>query len=229
MKQISIFLTVSLILFSSVIYAGGKKDKDGFTGSVKFKISAEGREITPNEQANLPTESINHYLGDLVMSENITPMGSMNTIVNLETKQLILLIDQMGQKFHYTISSEEMMKVEAKAKAKDSTETKPVYNLLDGTKTIAGYACKKAEMVDGENKMTIYYTEEIKAEQKEFDDAPGYILYFEQNIPEDDLYLVFQATEVITKKPKKSLFNIPNDYEPVPEAFESQIRASMGL
>ena len=227
MKQLSIILSAILVLVSTFSFAGKDKDGDKFTGSIKYKITPEGREITPTEQSQLPAESIFYYRDNMMRNDNVMPMVSVFTIVNTETDEMILLLDQMGKKMHLTISSEDMKKV--KANKKDTTESKPEYKLLEGTKTIAGYTCKKAEIIDGEDKMTIYYTEEIKAEQKEFKDAPGFVMNYTIEIPDDDLYLVYQVTEVSTKKPKKSLFTIPNDYEEMPEAFKTQVRTSMGL
>lgn len=227
MKQITIILSAALMLISSLSFAGGGKDGDSFTGTIKFKITAEGREITPTEQSQMPSESITYYRDNLMRNDNVMPMVSVFTIMNTETKEMILLLDQMGQKMHLTISSEDMKKAEEKMK--DSTETKPEYKLLEGTKTIAGYTCKKAEIVDGEDKMVIYYTEDIVVEQKEFKDAPGFVMSYTIDIPDDELYLTYQVTEVSTKKPKKSLFVIPNDYDEMPDAFKTQVRASMGL
>ena len=154
-------------------------------------------------------------------------MGSMNTIVNTDTKEMILLLEQMGQKYYMTISGEDMKKAEEKMK--DTSKAEPVYELLDGTKTIAGYACKKGKVTAGETIIEFYYTEDIKAEQKEFEDAPGFVLYYEASMPDDDLYLVYQATEVITKKPKKKTFSTPSDYDEMPDAFKTQVRTSLGL
>ncbi len=224
MKQFTIIL---LLLSSTLSFAGGDKDGDSFNGTVKFKVSAEGREITPTEQAGMPSEKVYYFLDKMVREDNISPMGSMNTIINSDTKEMILLLEQMGQKYHMTISGEDMKKAEEKMK--DTAEVKPVYELLDGTKTIAGYACKKAKMTADETTLEFYYTEDIKAEQKEFKDAPGFVLYFEAPMPDDDLYIVYQATEVITKKPKKKAFSIPNDYEEMPDAFKTQVRSSLGL
>ncbi len=228
MKQFSSILLAIFILSSSLSFAGEKKDSENFTGTIKFKISAEGREITPTEQAQMPTETIFYYRDNMMRNDNVMPMASVFTITNLDTKETILLLDQMGNKMHMTISTEDMKKLEDK-KNSDSTKTKTAYNLLDGTKTISGYVCKKAEAVNGDTKTIIYYTEDIKAEQKEFKDAPGFVMNYTVNIPDDDLYLTYQVTEVLTKKPKKPLFSIPNDYSEMPEAYTKQIRASMGL
>jgi GLPGLI family protein len=229
MKQFSSILLAAFMLITSVSFAGGKKKGDNkFTGTIVFKISAEGREITPTEQAQMPTETIFYYRENMMRNDNVMPMASVFTITNIDTKETILLLDQMGQKMHMTISSEDMKKIEEK-RENDTTNVKTIYNLLEGTKTIAGYNCKKAEAVKGEKKTTIYYTEDIKAEQKEFKDAPGFVMNYTIEIPDDELYLVYQVTTVTTKKPKKTLFSIPNDFSEMPEAYTKQIRSNMGL
>lgn len=228
MKQISRILLVIFIVNSFFSFAGGKKDNGKFTGTIKFKISAEGREITPTEQAQMPSETIFYYRDNMMRNDNVMPMASVFTITNMDSKETILLLDQMGQKMHMTISSEDMKKIEEKRK-NDTTNVKTVYNLLEGTKTIAGYNCKKAEAVKGDKKTIIYYTADIKAEQKEFKEAPGFVMNYTVEVPDDDLYFVYQVTEVSSKKPKKTLFSIPNDFEEMPEAYTKQIRSSMGL
>ena len=66
MKQFTIIL---LLLSSALSYAGGDKDGDSFSGTIKFKISAEGREVTPNEQAQMPSEQVYYFLGKMVRQD----------------------------------------------------------------------------------------------------------------------------------------------------------------
>ncbi len=220
MKNIKL-LAATLLLVSLSFSAFA----DGFTGSIKYKISAEGRELTPQEQSQMATELNMHYRDNMMMQENVSPMASYYTIVNNTTLETTILFDMMGQKLYTTIDGAVM-----KAK-KDSLkgDKKPEIKLLDGTKTIAGYACKKAEVTSGEGDkkvtITVYYTEDIKAENEQFEELPGYPLEYTIPIPGDELELVYRASEVSTKKPKKKLFKIPSDFEEMPE----QMRKQMGL
>ncbi len=227
MKKFTIILVAALMTVSSFSFAGGKKDGDKFAGTIKFKITTEGREVTPTEQAQLPSESVWYYRDNMMRNDNVMPMVSVFTIVNLDSKETILLLDQMGQKYKMNISGDDIKKLEEKNK--DTTEAKPEYKLLDGTKTIAGYTCKKAEIISGDQKVEIYYTNDIKAEQKDFKDAPGYVMSYSVDIPNDELSLIYQVSEVLTKKPKKSLFVASSDFEEMPDAYKTQVKASMGL
>jgi len=227
MKQTTFFLAISLMLISSFSFAGDKKDGESFSGTIKYKISAEGREVTSQEQVSIPTESILYYRDNMMRMDQVMPMMNMSSIINLDTEETIMLFDQMGQKMHMTISSEEAKKAKAIMEANDTIKSE--YILLEGTKTIAGFTCKKAKLVNGENEVIVYYTEDIKVEQKEFKNAPGLIMSYTQEIPGDELYLEILVTEISTKSPKKSMFTIPNDYDEMPDAIKDQVRSSMGL
>ena len=227
MKRNTIFFAAALMLISSFSFAGGDKDGESFSGTIKYKITAEGREVTSQEQVSLPTETTIYYRDNMLRMDQIMPMMSMSSIINMDTEETILLFDQMGQKMHMTISAEDAQKAKAQMEEKDSTEIK--YELLEGSKTIAGYTCKKAKLIHGDTDMIIYYTEDIKVEQKEFKNAPGLIMSYTQEVPDDELYLEIQVIEVSTKKPKKSIFTIPNDYDEMPDAVKDQVRTSMGL
>ena len=227
MKRKTIFFAVALMLISSFSFAGGDKDGDSFSGTIKYKITAEGREVSSQEQVSLPTESTLYYKDNMLRMDQVMPMMTMSSIINMDTEETILLFDQMGQKMHMTISSEEAKKAKEKMDANDTIASE--YILLEGTKTIAGYTCKKAKLVHGEEEIIVYYTEDIKVEQKEFKNAPGLIMSYTTEIPDDELYLEIQVTEVSTKKLKKNVFTIPNEYEEMPDAIKDQVRASMGL
>jgi len=213
MKQFSIILSAALILISSYTFAGGDKDGDSFTGTIKFKISAEGREITPTEQSQMPSEITEYHLGNMVRKDIVSPMYTISTITNNETKDVIMLFDlpMMGKKVYMKKSGKEIE--DAKKEAKDSLDTESKVEILEGTKTIAGYTCSKAKLVNGDNSVTIYYTKDINAKSEEFEEIDGYPLYYVTSVPQDEeLELVYSATEVITKKPKKKMFSIPSDF-----------------
>ncbi|MBN2667761.1 MAG: hypothetical protein JXR60_00915 [Bacteroidales bacterium] len=219
MKQFTILLSAIFLLSSFQAFSGGKKGSEGFSGTIKYKVSYEGREITPTEQSQLPSEKIDYFLGSMMRMDIVTPMYSFLTIINNESLETTILFDMMGQKMYVKKSGEEV-----KA-AKDSLkDEKPNIKLIDETKTIAGYACKKAEIEKDGAITTVYYTEEIKANSEEYKDLPGFPLYISQKLPQDEeLVMVYQATEVSVKKPKKGIFEIPAGYEEMSDEMKKQI------
>ncbi len=221
MKKITFLFVAVLLTLSQIAVAGGKKD--GFNGTVKYKITVEGRELTPTEQSQYPTNLDLYYLGNMVRQDNISPMASYGSIVNMDTYDTKFLFDMMGQKLYTDIDGSKLKAI------KDSLQenTKNNVTILEGTKTIAGYTCKKAEIAYGEGeqqiKITVYYTEEIKAKHPEFEELSGFPLYYAKPLGEDGVEMVFQATEVSTKKPKKKIFKASSDYEEMTPEMKKQM------
>ncbi len=215
MKKITVLLLTLVLGLNLSVFAGG--DKDGFVGTIKYKVSAEGRELTAQELMGMPTEIIESFYGDLSRKEIVTPMSSTIIITDKAKKEMILLLDIQGQKM-YVKKTMKDEKEEA-----DTTDAKSQPKLLSGTKTVAGYTCKKAKYSQEGLSVTVYYSEDIKVESDDFEGLSGYPLYYEMDVPNDDeLSLVYKATEVIKKKPKKKLFKIPSDYEEMPEEMQKQ-------
>ena len=103
---------------------------------------------------------------------------------------------------------------------KKEGEDKPdvTINKLEGTKTIAGYKCVKAEIVtkkdDKETKMIVFYTEELKPfhQEDEYKDINGTILETEIETGEGDeaITMITTATEVKKGKVKPVEFLQPS-------------------
>jgi GLPGLI family protein len=221
MKSITLLLSIALVAINLNTFAGGKKPAGGFSGTVKYKITYEGREISAQEQAQMPSEIVEYHLNNMTRKDMVTPMYSVITILNNETQETILLIDAMGRKFYIKKSGEEVKAAMAK---NDSANAKPEVKMLDGTKTIAGYVCKKAELVSGEETTTVFYTDAIAAVNQEYKEIPGYPMYYSSKIPQmEELVMVGEATSVDTKKPSKKLFEIPSDYEEMTPEMAKQM------
>ena len=143
-------------------------------------------------------------------------MMEMKTIINTETKDALMLMDisMMGMKNATKFNLDEMEEEEEEEMDVD-------IQLLDETRTILGYTCKKALVEDEEgNEMIFWYCEDISfnTEGNRYmrDDIPGQPLEFE--IIADGMTISFKATSIdksISSKDAKSIFNmdIPEGYE----------------
>lgn len=135
-------------------------------------------------------------------------MGTMTTIGDVKKKKTLLLMDMMGQK-----SAAEDKIDPSKA---DSASMNTKIELLNETKTILGYTCKKAiiSTEDGAQ-MTFWYTEDIKADlagQRQFNSKiPGVVLEFSTKTGE--MTIDFVATD-FTENVSKTDFDmsIPEGY-----------------
>ncbi len=206
MKKIIKTLTFLTIILSSTFISNAQGT---FKGTIKYKISAEGRELSAQEKAQMPSEQIIYFSNPYSKADNISAMGGTSSISNSETGEIIILIDMMGQKIAF------------KGEKNDTTEEKeiePVVKDLEESKTILGYKCKKYEIIiEGGTKMEAYITEDIDAEDpllSNFKNIKGFMLeYSSSNEADEDLILNYVATEVKKGKIKKSVFKIPAGYE----------------
>lgn len=123
---------------------------------------------------------------DLYFSENKSrtemSMGSMmkiSTVTNVKSDEVLMLMSGMiGKKAVKSSLSE----LEAEAGEKPDY----VVELIDESKEIEGYTCKKAVLTDqDDNEMTFWYTEEIEVNKKGQnylnEDVPGFPMEFELN------------------------------------------------
>jgi GLPGLI family protein len=107
-------------------------------------------------------------------------MMNMTTISDEKSGKILMLMSGMMGKKAISSTTEEM--------SGDAAQEKPKYEveLVDETKEIAGYKCKKAILTDEEGNETVFwYTEEIefsKKGQNYFNEnVPGYPMQYEIN------------------------------------------------
>jgi len=217
MRKITVFSLMLIMIFASSTFANGPKKKkkvSGFQGMITYKITYEGRELTTQEETQMPNKKITMYVGAEEIEKQIAPMGSYFTVINHETNAFTIVIDQMGQAMYGQWTKEEKSD---SAKSADKPDIK--MEKLDGSKTIAGYKCKKANVTvknkKGDvQKMTVYYTEDLKAPYPDEDfDIGGIVLQTEILLGDEDddeaLTQVTTAIEIKKGKVKKKEYAIP--------------------
>ncbi len=87
---------------------------------------------------------------------------------------------------------------------------------IEGTKKIAGYSCKKAEITYSDNsKSYVYYTDRIGIEQPNnnnpYKHINGVLMEFKVNMV--GVNMKFKAKKISTAKIDNSIFDIPKDYK----------------
>ena len=140
-------------------------------------------------------------------------MMNITTVTNAETEEVLMLMGgMMGNKAVKSNFSD----------IEDETEGEtPEYEveLVDETKTIEGYECKKAILTDqDDNEMIFWYTEEIEVNKKGQnyfrEEVPGFPMEF--SINQGDMLMSMTVTSFEDKlKGAKELFDmsIPDGYE----------------
>ena len=220
MKTINLFTLLLFFIFSTNSFAEKKDKKDkekssGFQGQITYTITYEGRELSSQEETQMPNKKINYYVGSKEIEKNISPMGYYIVINDRETNEFTVISEMMGQKMYGTWINEKK-----NDSIKAANKENITINKLDGIITIAGYKCKKAEVIvkdkkNNEQKIIVYYTESLKPKYPDEElDLGGMVLKMELTMgdPDDDeaLTMVYKATEVKKGKVKKSEYAIPS-------------------
>jgi GLPGLI family protein len=220
MKILLAFAVIGMIMTSNS-YA------KGFKGIITYKISYPDMDLDPSAQAMMPkmmTFKIRENLGKTEI--DIAGMMKQIQIIDGENKIVYSLMEMMGQKFYFEMTEEEIKKEMEEEKIKSSVE------IVDETKEIAGYKCKKAiitvEQEGDENTFVVYFTKELGTKDLNFDnnvfkDIDGVMLEFEIN--EGNMSMKLEAVSVDKKNVPMSEFEIPEDYE---KTTKEELREKLG-
>jgi len=224
-KTLTAFVIVMSVCIISGINSFAQKK---FKGIVNYTIAYSGT-IDPATAAQQPKLMI-LSIYENKQKMNI-PMGPVNIdiITDGDAKTSTTLLDIMGEKKYYKMSTEDINKQIAE-------EPEPKINYTEETKTIAGYVCKKAEYIvtkdDETSTSIIYYTEELGSDALnyggQFNKLKGVPLEYVVTTP-DGIITTFSATEVKKGKVKDTDFLIPTDYvELTPEEKEQMMNQLKG-
>jgi len=208
MKLLFVLVAISLSLSG---YSQKAKKVKTFTGIVTYDITYEGEDIDEATKAQLPTQIVVSMKGPKVRNEQVSAFYSMASISDLAAGSAIILIDAMGMKIAVNQTKEDIDKNKAEAGL-----VEPEIKFLDETKVIAGYKCKKAEVITGEDVVEIYYTEEIAVpagmnDNNGFKGINGMLMQY--TINQQGMVMTMTVKSVVKGKVGSGLFVIPDDYE----------------
>lgn len=206
-----ILLSLALIVGSiTVNYAQIKE------GHVTYKIDIS----TENPDMEMVVGMMQGSTLDIYFKEKMTraemKMGSMmnmTTISDEKSGKLLMLMSGMIGKKAISTTTEELSSKDEKEKPKYEVE------LVDETKDIAGYKCKKAVLTDEEgNESTFWYTEEIEVSKKGQnylnENVPGYPMQYEIN--NSGLVMGMTVTNITKELSKSDLklfdMSVPEGY-----------------
>ena len=211
MKNVKFLFLFALTSIISVATIAQKP----FVGTINYKFDYQG-EIDPMQKAQMPSSFLLAFNESKCRTEVKSDIFMMAYIVDYKTKDVLFLLEyeMMGVKNAAKTSIEKMKAEFVKAEYKN-----PEIKYIDETKTILGYKCKKAEILeDGEVGAEMYYTEEINVPKDILLYSALQLPYFDFVILElttfdDDVVMKCVATSIDTKKPKANLFVMPADFE----------------
>lgn len=225
MKTAKLFTVLTVL--SALLIIGKVQGKD-FKGIISYKITFTGAEIPAEMQSFMPKMLKTSFMGTLTKTEMLGGAYKTISIKNGEDKSVITLVDMMGNKVGFKSNEEEVMEELTK-----TTDVK--VEVMNETKEILGYECKKAVITSTENseevKMTVYFTDALGTNSNYFDtpqfkDIEGIMLEFQMVSAE--FTMNFTASSIEEKKVPESEFEIPAEYKMMTkEEFEGQFGGGM--
>lgn len=181
-------------------------------GKITYSLEFPDLNLPAEQKALLPTESVTYFKEGKSRSESDGMMG-MKTITISTDKEIIMLLDIMGEK---SAIRKDLAAAEKPNKVEITTDTK----------RIAGYDCQKAIIsANGNDHMEVWFTKSITGGGTwggTFDKISGAPMEFSM----DNGGINFKMTAVSVKQEKvnSSMFTIPVGYK---ETTEEELRNNM--
>ncbi len=201
---------ISTSLFIAFIFLSvSAQKKTAFEGRVTYDISFEGSGL-PKEALDMMkgAQMVTLIKGDFRRIDLNLPMQSTSSIIDSKAKNIVTLMDIMGQKYLLRTSTTDLKK-------KEGETSEPLINYVDKTKEIAGYKCKEAQITtknkDGKEDMfTLYYTDQIPSTdiKNPYRGLKGFPM--EYNV-QGGINMTFSAKTVDKESVPDYKFEIPKD------------------
>lgn len=210
MKKTALILSILSLLFMQPLSLKAGSGK--FDGVITYNITIQNSTLTAEQLAMFPKKMVVSIKGAKVRNESSSSMGTMVEITDSDKKTSVSLLAIMGKKLAIKKTSEEI-------KSELSGESKPTVQLVNETKTIAGYTCKKAIVTIEKNgkksSFEIWYSSELGGRESNFgnpvyQDIDGMLMEFTLN--ESGFTMNYSAASVEKKSVDDTLFAIPSDY-----------------
>lgn len=222
MKKITGLFVLSLIamvIFTSATNTISKKNK-GWKGTINYSISYDGEDVTPASVANAPKSMNVKVMGDKSAVEIMLGVATITMVENPEFDLSLQLIEFGDKKYA-------IKKKLSEENSDSSREYDVSIDLVNETKVICGYECKKAVVTftpkvgtEGEEQLfNFYYSTELGDENTYKGDLlegiPGLLL--EYSVIQGKVTMTYSATEIKKGGVSDADFLVPVDYKVVTE------------
>lgn len=202
MKKLKIFVMLTG-LFAAIASANAQRSIAEAT--IVYNMEVENGN-GPQAGGALTGATTTIYLkGNNSRTDMTSSLGKEVTIYNSKTNNAVILKEFSGQKLMITLTKENWA-----AKLKMNSNTK--FEIINETKTIAGYNTKKAiaKMPDGKT-FDVYYTPELVPANKEYDPTfntlPGLAVQYE--IESGKMKFKYTLSKINYDAVQVSLFDFP--------------------
>ncbi len=214
MKRITLLLLIFTLVFASNRAFAAKKKP--FKGKVTYQISYDAKDL-PEGAIEMMPKTMALYVGDnKTKTVLFTGMGKQSVVYDLTEKTKTAFMDIMGRKFAIKNSFEDIQKEFLK-------EPESRVEILDETKDIAGFLCKKNRVTlkdRSSGDTTINYAwfatdlivnPEINFGDTFFNQIKGVLMEYQLDTGQGFM-MNFVATEVVKEKVPAKEFEAPEGY-----------------
>lgn len=208
MKKFLFLVSAAACLVLGAAFSPASK---GFEGVVTYDVRMESPALPPEAMAMMQGSQMKIYTKNEKTRVELKMGPSENiTIVDSKAKTSVSLIDIMGNKYMIKSNMED-----------NKEEAKTELKYVDGTKEIAGYKCKKAEMTvtatDGsKHNFEVYYTEDIpntSGYKNSIKGLKGFPMEYGMYAPEYNMTMYFTVKTISKETVADSKFEVPAGYK----------------
>jgi len=201
-------VTLGLVIPQFANAGGGK-----FEGVITYNITFPNSNLQAEQLAMFPKTMTLSIKGTKTRNESTSAMGAITEITNYDQKFMVSLLQLQGKKLA-------IKKTLAEINQEYDKVAKPVVQITNDTKDIAGYKCKKAIVtMDNNGKKTsfeIWFTNDLGGREMNFGnpvyrDIEGMMMEF--SMQERNFTMKYTAVSVEKKSLPDSSFEIPPDYK----------------
>ena len=195
-------------------------------GTVEYKLTYSNlTEQMKQIQSTLPSKVTLYFKNNQFKTEMLMAQGEMNVLFDEGKKEMIMLMDMMGQKMKIKITEDQF-----KEKQKAAFESQGIKNVevkaTKEIKTIAGYACTKQIVsyeIDGKKESTFCYVTDKLPSSSMLADNPIYAgikgFMMEYSTSQQGMTITMVAEQVKAESISDNVFTIPDGYKEIDPAM----------
>ncbi len=226
MNKSIVFKLVLVLFIMSYLHSYSQNENSKFNGVIKYTISYVG-EVDNTVISQQPNELVMKFNGNKIRTDIEEGGAAISVIKNGDNKTIITLMDIsiLNKKVMIKTKNEEIIN-------KLSLLPTSSIKLLGETKEIAGYKCRKGELItkDDKGKESIdefYYTDELGRGEYNFDSQYREVkgILMEYVTTEENIKVKATATSIDNKSISETEFMIPKGYE---ETTLEQLKSEFG-
>ncbi|MFN5544529.1 MAG: DUF4412 domain-containing protein [Bacteroidota bacterium] len=216
-------ITLCLLLCTALF---GNAQQSLKEGTVEYKLIYNNLpEEMKQIQSTLPSKVTLYFKNNQFKTEMLMAQGEMSMLFDEGKKEMIMLMDMMGQKMKFKITEEQF-----KEKQIATFETQGIKNVevkaTQEIKTIAGYACTKhivSYEIDGKKETSFCYVTDKLPSSSMLADNPIYAgikgFMMEYNTSQQGMTITMVAEKVKAESISEKVFTIPDGYKEIDPAM----------